>query len=58
MKAVTYQSPKRMSVKTIEDPKMQDSRDAVLRVTTAAICGSDSPSFYNGFNSGYQEARV
>lgn len=41
MKAVTYKGPKKMSVEQIPDPKIEDSRDAIIKVTTAAICGSD-----------------
>lgn len=41
MKAVIYKGQKKMVVEKIEDPKIQDPRDAILRVTTAAICGSD-----------------
>ncbi|HEX2948341.1 MAG TPA: zinc-dependent alcohol dehydrogenase [Armatimonadota bacterium] len=47
MKAVVYHKPKDMRVETVDDPKVQDDRDAIVRVTLTAICGSDL-HFYNG----------
>jgi S-(hydroxymethyl)glutathione dehydrogenase / alcohol dehydrogenase len=47
MKALVFHTPKHVSVDTVEDPKIQDPRDAVLRVTSTAICGSDL-HIYNG----------
>jgi glutathione-independent formaldehyde dehydrogenase len=41
MKALTYQGIKDVSVKNIQKPKIVQSTDALLRVTSAAICGSD-----------------
>lgn len=48
MKAVVFHSPKRMHVDDVEDPKLVDPRDAIVRVTSTAICGSDL-HIYNGF---------
>jgi alcohol dehydrogenase len=48
MKAVVFHSPKRMHVDDVEDPRIIDPRDAILRVTSTAICGSDL-HIYNGF---------
>lgn len=41
MKAVVYKEPFKVAVEDVEDPKIQDPTDVVIRVTTTAICGSD-----------------
>ncbi|MFB7760365.1 glutathione-independent formaldehyde dehydrogenase [Streptomyces xiamenensis] len=41
MKAVVYQEPFSVEVKDVEDARIQAPNDAIVRVTTAAICGSD-----------------
>jgi 2-desacetyl-2-hydroxyethyl bacteriochlorophyllide A dehydrogenase len=41
MKAVTFQGPFKVEVKEIDDPKIQQPNDVILKVTTAGICGSD-----------------
>ena len=41
MKAVTFEGPGAVAVKDVEDPVLKDERDAVIRVTASAICGSD-----------------
>ncbi|MBD5656247.1 MAG: glutathione-independent formaldehyde dehydrogenase, partial [Candidatus Eremiobacteraeota bacterium] len=41
MKAVVYKSPNTVAVEDVADPKIQEETDAILRLTTAAICGSD-----------------
>jgi S-(hydroxymethyl)glutathione dehydrogenase/alcohol dehydrogenase len=41
MKAVTYQGIKNVVVKEVPDPKIQKDDDAIIRLTTTAICGSD-----------------
>lgn len=38
---------KDIQVETIDDPKIEDARDCILRVTSTAICGSDL-HIYNG----------
>jgi threonine dehydrogenase-like Zn-dependent dehydrogenase len=47
MKALVFHTPKHVSVDTVDDPQIEDPRDAVLRVTATAICGSDL-HIYNG----------
>jgi S-(hydroxymethyl)glutathione dehydrogenase / alcohol dehydrogenase len=47
MKAVVFHKPKDVRVETVEDPKIQNPRDAIIRVTSTAICGSDL-HIYNG----------
>jgi threonine dehydrogenase-like Zn-dependent dehydrogenase len=41
MKAVTFQGVQTISVERVEDPSILDPADAILRITTASICGSD-----------------
>ncbi|OYD09639.1 alcohol dehydrogenase family protein [Paludifilum halophilum] len=41
MKAVTFHGPGHVRVETVEDPRIQEPADAIVRVTTGAICGSD-----------------
>ncbi|MBS4209270.1 zinc-dependent alcohol dehydrogenase [Bacillus sp. FJAT-50079] len=41
MKAVTYQGPKKVEVKQVDDPKIQKKDDIIIRITSTAICGSD-----------------
>lgn len=47
MKAVVFHKPKDIRVENVDDPKIQDPRDAIVRVTSTAICGSDL-HMYNG----------
>ena len=48
MKALVFHHPKKVSVDTVEDPRIEDNRDVILKVTSTAICGSDLHIF-NGF---------
>ncbi|NDK30499.1 alcohol dehydrogenase catalytic domain-containing protein [Nesterenkonia haasae] len=41
MKAVTWQGPRKISVETVPDPVIQQPNDAIIEVTSTAICGSD-----------------
>jgi glutathione-independent formaldehyde dehydrogenase len=41
MRAVVYKKPNTVAVEKVDDPVIQEETDAVLRLTTAAICGSD-----------------
>ncbi|RKN37196.1 glutathione-independent formaldehyde dehydrogenase [Streptomyces hoynatensis] len=41
MKAVVYQEPYSVTVEEVTDAALQDPTDALVRVTTSAICGSD-----------------
>lgn len=47
MKALVFHKPKDVRVDTVEDPRIENSRDAIIRVTSTAICGSDL-HIYNG----------
>jgi threonine dehydrogenase-like Zn-dependent dehydrogenase len=41
VKAVSYEGPRKVSVSDRPKPKIKDQTDAILRVTTSGICGSD-----------------
>ncbi|MFI5889990.1 zinc-dependent alcohol dehydrogenase [Actinoplanes sp. NPDC051513] len=41
MRALTWQGTGKVSVETVADPKMQEPTDAIVRITSTAICGSD-----------------
>ena len=41
MKALTWQGTQKVSVETVPDPKIQEPTDAIVRMTSTAICGSD-----------------
>ena len=41
MKAVVYRAPGQVEVAEVPKPRIEQSTDAVVRVTTASICGSD-----------------
>jgi glutathione-independent formaldehyde dehydrogenase len=41
MKAVVYKQPHMVSVEDVEDPRIEAPTDAIVRVTSAAVCGSD-----------------
>ncbi|PWH05269.1 glutathione-dependent formaldehyde dehydrogenase [Brachybacterium endophyticum] len=41
MRALTWQAPGRVSVETVPDPRIEQPTDAIVRITSTAICGSD-----------------
>ncbi|MFM9920628.1 zinc-dependent alcohol dehydrogenase [Lacisediminihabitans sp. H27-G8] len=41
MKALTYQGKRSVSVEVVPDPTIQQPTDAIVRITSTAICGSD-----------------
>ncbi len=41
MRAITYQAVEEVRVQDVPEPAVQDPTDVVIRVTLAAICGSD-----------------
>jgi glutathione-independent formaldehyde dehydrogenase len=41
MKAVVFKGPRKLAVENVDDPKIEQPGDAVIRITTANICGSD-----------------
>jgi threonine dehydrogenase-like Zn-dependent dehydrogenase len=48
MKAVCWEGKKKVKVENVPEPKLLNNRDAIVRVTSTAICGSDL-HLYNGF---------
>ncbi|MFC5337677.1 zinc-dependent alcohol dehydrogenase [Leucobacter denitrificans] len=41
MRALTWQGKRNVSVETVDDPGLQHPDDAIIEVTSTAICGSD-----------------
>ncbi|MEU4215784.1 zinc-dependent alcohol dehydrogenase [Actinoplanes sp. NPDC026623] len=41
MRALTWQGTGKVSVETVPDPAIQEPTDAIVRMTSTAICGSD-----------------
>lgn len=41
MKAVTWQAKRKLSVEQVPDPVIQHPTDAIIKVTSSGICGSD-----------------
>lgn len=41
MKAAVFHRPGNIQVDTVDDPRIEDQRDIILKVTSTAICGSD-----------------
>jgi threonine dehydrogenase-like Zn-dependent dehydrogenase len=48
MRAVCWHAPHDLRVETVPDPVIVNPRDAIVRVTSTAICGSDL-HLYNGY---------
>lgn len=48
MKAAVIHGPGKVSYDTVDDPKLMDSRDIIVKVTSTAICGSDLHIFSGG----------
>src|SRR2546430_16377232 len=48
MKALVFHHPGKVEVNDVDDPRIEDAEDVILRVTATAICGSDL-HIYNGF---------
>jgi threonine dehydrogenase-like Zn-dependent dehydrogenase len=48
MKANCWMGKKKVQVEEVPDPKILNSNDAIVRITSTAICGSDL-HLYNGF---------
>ena len=41
VKALTWQGPRDVRVEEVPEPSIQEPTDAIIRVTTSGICGSD-----------------
>jgi threonine dehydrogenase-like Zn-dependent dehydrogenase len=48
MRALVWEAPTKVGVHTVPDPKILSSRDAIVKVTSTAICGSDL-HLYDGY---------
>lgn len=57
MRALTWQGKRRVSVETVDDPAIVNPRDAIIRVTSTAICGSDL-HLYDGMIPGMEAGDV
>jgi glutathione-independent formaldehyde dehydrogenase len=41
MKALVYHGPRKVSVDTVPDAKLEKLTDVVIKLTTTNVCGSD-----------------
>jgi threonine dehydrogenase-like Zn-dependent dehydrogenase len=57
VKAVTWQGRHKVEVCEVPDPVILNPRDAIVKVTSTAICGSDL-HFYNGRVIGFEKGDV
>jgi len=57
MKALCWHGKKDIRCDTVPDPKIEHPRDAIIKVTACAICGSDL-HLYNGFMPGMMSGDV
>ncbi|HEX3731727.1 MAG TPA: alcohol dehydrogenase catalytic domain-containing protein, partial [Mycobacteriales bacterium] len=48
MRATTWMGKTHVEVQNVPDPKILNSRDAIVKISSTAICGSDL-HLYNGF---------
>ena len=56
MKAVVYNGPRDVAVKQIDDPRIEQPTDALVKITTTNICGSDL-HMYEG-RTDFEQGRV
>lgn len=47
MKALVWHAKEDIRCDTVPDPEIEDDRDAIIKVTSCAICGSDLHLFHN-----------
>ncbi len=57
MKALCWEGINDIRYETVADPKIEDGRDAIVKVTSCAICGSDL-HLYDGFMPGMKHGDV
>lgn len=53
MRATVYHAPGDVRVETVADPQVREPTDAVVRITRAAVCGSDL-WFWRGINRAWE----
>src|ERR1700682_4163812 len=57
MKAVCWYGKKDVRVENVTDPKILNGRDAIVKITLTAICGSDL-HLYNGYIPTMEEGDI
>jgi threonine dehydrogenase-like Zn-dependent dehydrogenase len=57
MKALCWHSPKDIRCDEVPEPKIEHPRDAIIKVTSCAICGSDL-HLYDGYMPGMESGDV
>ncbi len=57
MKATCWMGKKKVEVRDVPDPQILNQRDAIVKITSTAICGSDL-HLYNGFMPTMQKGDV
>jgi threonine dehydrogenase-like Zn-dependent dehydrogenase len=57
MKAITWHGKHDMRCETVPDPVIEEGRDAIIKVSACAICGSDL-HFYDGFMPGMKSGDI
>lgn len=57
MKAVTYRGVGEVALETVPEPTLQQPTDAIVRITSSAICGTDL-HFIRGTFPGVKEGRI
>jgi len=53
MKALTWHGKGDMRCESVPDPKIEHTRDAIIKVTACVICGSD-PHIFDGVIPGME----
>jgi threonine dehydrogenase-like Zn-dependent dehydrogenase len=57
MKALVWHGKEDVRIDTVPDPKIQEPRDAIIKITSTAICGSDL-HLYDGFMPAMQSGDI
>jgi threonine dehydrogenase-like Zn-dependent dehydrogenase len=57
MKALRWHGKHDIRCDSVPDPRIEDGRDAIIKVTSCAICGSDL-HLYNGFMPGMESGDI
>ncbi|MDX6805714.1 zinc-dependent alcohol dehydrogenase [Terrihabitans rhizophilus] len=57
MRALTYHGKQDIRCENVPDPTIEDGRDAIIKVSSCAICGSDL-HLYDGFVPGMQTGDI
>lgn len=57
MKALCWEGAGDIRYETVRDPRIEDGRDAIVQVTSCAICGSDL-HIYDGFMPGMKHGDI